>query len=1349
MSTRGSLRSSRARSNVVEEEKKTLDLKRTRSRSRGGPHSSKKKEEAEEKEEESTKKERGKQPQKSILKTRNKNASSSGAKKKKEEEEDDEEEEEEEDEEEEEEEEEKEIPRVVKEKDEEEDAEKQLPLVVAATPQQQAEGGADEMEEEEEEEEEEQGLFEWLAKKEKLPEEKANRLAAEWTTRYQEDQASAAAEMYTLLTKASGCKAKIYKPELMNSECAIIMKRIEDELRQGNVNPVDPMAGKGKLYRNFKDDLSLFMRAVVRETIDSRDLFDDTMFEMFREIFQTCSNSTARVMRVVATGMGLNVISGLVNACLSQSKQAALKQRQLDNALASKRKEAKVEAEAIKKTMDQCSKNTEACAGMIKEMFNGVFTGRFRDYDPHIRAGCMAAVSNWMLEYPFMFLTDFYLKYLGWSMNDKSSLVRLEVLKGLRRLYADGTKASIMDGFTNRFSARIKELLFDADPMVTCEAIFVVSQLREYETYDADTMNEVLHLLTEENESVRVTAAKVLPKMLPSLLEQYNKTRTSAYGKKKKPAAKKKAKAAKKPKRKANKKIRNEDDENSTEDEEEDEGEKRGNLFGDDEDNDEMEDEDFDTSLGVGELTASETLESVLELVKILSNTTHAKHLAVDDALETHSKIIDAVWDEMPLFHSFEFLAMKLSDEEFCSDIADAAALANLTLRAVKKSQMENIIADALAKSNVPTPAKMSMTKRDRETCDQSREKITLAFTTHLPTLLEKYSVEDEVLAPLLEIIPYMKLEHYPLRQRDGEYQALLETVKNILFKRVDSKVLNSAAKAIAFCANDGYEGTRSVAVKVFDSIAKHLGEKLSQLSKSAIVNRTVNVDEDEDEDDEFIVSEDNGDGFILKCALLRVTALLKYARLSKLEGEAVFEAMATLLDEVSRNVLRDGAKKLSKEVRVGPVSAVLLAEGVMYEMVWRGIDLSEAESERVTDDDILSFQNTRDKSLTSLIRLAENVDKLFGKYGAKVVADTRRNCTAAVADAVLYLKMAGKMSISLPPNMMTAAWRAADKIMTPEDENLDADVNAAKIGYQLALVDAKCGDHSSGSIAAPAFISNFAIGGDHLDAAIKGFMTELRRDSQKNLARTIFMALADAYQVVSNAMKDKDADEDIAQRAIDFLRDLATRIASIFSPSVQRDRLVVRVMTADCVNYALVPLKPERFAFLEYAVSAFIPKISQVDAKNVLEACEKQLEHVDESDKRSLSFKEFIEVVRVRSLGKSAAKVERERKAAARKAAKEDETETSFEEEDEIETDSELAGATPGSNKTRKTNANSTPGSEKKQTLETKKDFAKIVENEESKEETITTTADEGEAVDADMEDVVPVQKPSRRGRR
>merc|ERR1712205_293021 len=119
-----------------------------------------------------------------------------------------------------------------------EEGQERLPLV-AVTPQQQAgHAGGDENQKEEEEEEEDQ-----------------------------EDKASAAAEMYTLLTNASGCKARIYKPELMNSECAVILKRIENESRQGNVNPDDPMAEKGKLYKSFKNDLKLFMRAVVRETI--------------------------------------------------------------------------------------------------------------------------------------------------------------------------------------------------------------------------------------------------------------------------------------------------------------------------------------------------------------------------------------------------------------------------------------------------------------------------------------------------------------------------------------------------------------------------------------------------------------------------------------------------------------------------------------------------------------------------------------------------------------------------------------------------------------------------------------------------------------------------------------------------------------------------------------------------------------------------------------------------------------------------------------------------------------------------------------------------------------------------
>jgi cohesin complex subunit SA-1/2 len=65
---------------------------------------------------------------------------------------------------------------------------------------------------------------------------------------------------------------------------------------------------------------------------------------------------------------------------------------------------------------------------MIKDAFNKIFTHRFRDIDPAIRATCMHSIGCWMRDHPLLFLSDFYLKYLGWSLNDKDPRVRLTVL---------------------------------------------------------------------------------------------------------------------------------------------------------------------------------------------------------------------------------------------------------------------------------------------------------------------------------------------------------------------------------------------------------------------------------------------------------------------------------------------------------------------------------------------------------------------------------------------------------------------------------------------------------------------------------------------------------------------------------------------------------------------------------------------------------------------------------------------------------------------------------------------------------------------------------------------------------
>ena len=44
---------------------------------------------------------------------------------------------------------------------------------------------------------------------------------------------------------------------------------------------------------------------------------------------------------------------------------------------------------------------------------------RYRDVDPEIRMACIRAIGSWIVSYPSLFLQDLYLKYIGWTLNDK------------------------------------------------------------------------------------------------------------------------------------------------------------------------------------------------------------------------------------------------------------------------------------------------------------------------------------------------------------------------------------------------------------------------------------------------------------------------------------------------------------------------------------------------------------------------------------------------------------------------------------------------------------------------------------------------------------------------------------------------------------------------------------------------------------------------------------------------------------------------------------------------------------------------------------------------------------------
>lgn len=50
---------------------------------------------------------------------------------------------------------------------------------------------------------------------------------------------------------------------------------------------------------------------------------------------------------------------------------------------------------------------------------------RYRDVDPDIRMSCISSLGIWIVSYPSLFLQDLYLKYLGWTLNDKVRFVHV------------------------------------------------------------------------------------------------------------------------------------------------------------------------------------------------------------------------------------------------------------------------------------------------------------------------------------------------------------------------------------------------------------------------------------------------------------------------------------------------------------------------------------------------------------------------------------------------------------------------------------------------------------------------------------------------------------------------------------------------------------------------------------------------------------------------------------------------------------------------------------------------------------------------------------------------------------
>jgi len=173
-----------------------------------------------------------------------------------------------------------------------------------------------------------------------------------------------------------------------------------------------------------------------------------------------------------------------------------------------KRSKMSRKAEALKVQIDTWKRTVADLEEVVKETVMGVFMKRYRDSSMYIRADSLKALSAFTLIRPDIFLSSYYLKYFGWLLSDKDSIVRENAIFGLLEPFRAAARdkgkreavnidTSNMRSVIEKFAPRLADCVIDVDVSVqekAMELLLVLSREALLDTLDDDEIWEQINL---------------------------------------------------------------------------------------------------------------------------------------------------------------------------------------------------------------------------------------------------------------------------------------------------------------------------------------------------------------------------------------------------------------------------------------------------------------------------------------------------------------------------------------------------------------------------------------------------------------------------------------------------------------------------------------------------------------------------------------------------------------------------------------------------------------------------------------------------------------------------------------
>ncbi|XP_027466885.1 cohesin subunit SA-3 isoform X2 [Zalophus californianus] len=294
-------------------------------------------------------------------------------------------------------------------------------------------------------------------------------LVDEWLDSYKQDQDAGFLELVNFFIRSCGCKGNV-TPEMFkkmsNSE---IIRHLTEQFNEDSGDY--PLTAPGPSWKKFQGSFCEFVKTLVYQCQYSL-LYDGFPMDNLISLLTGLSDSQVRAFRHTSTLAAMKLMTSLVRVALQLSLHKDNNQRQYE---AERNKgpgqRAPERLESLLEKRKELQEHQEEIEGMMNALFRGVFVHRYRDVLPEIRAICIEEIGSWMQSYSTSFLTDSYLKYIGWTLHDKHREVRLKCLKALKGLYSSRDLTARLELFTSRFKDRMVSMVMDREYDVAVEAV--------------------------------------------------------------------------------------------------------------------------------------------------------------------------------------------------------------------------------------------------------------------------------------------------------------------------------------------------------------------------------------------------------------------------------------------------------------------------------------------------------------------------------------------------------------------------------------------------------------------------------------------------------------------------------------------------------------------------------------------------------------------------------------------------------------------------------------------------------------------------------------------------------------